>query len=56
MINMNYPLLYDRLQVWGQWEFKEINIFIQQGCIKMISSEKLKTFIMLQKISILNKC
>ncbi len=39
--------------------FKEINTFIQQGCIKLIKCDSKtlnKSFLMLQKISISNKC
>ncbi len=35
--------------------FKEINTCIHQGCIQLIKSNS-KAFIMLQKISVLNKC
>jgi len=36
--------------------WKEINIFIQQGCIKLIKSDSEVTCALVQKIYISNKC
>ncbi len=50
MHTYTYTLLF---KVWGQYDFfkKEINTFIQQGCIKLW-----QTFVMFQTNATVNKC
>ncbi len=50
---------FEKFRVSKFFFFKEMNTFIQQGCIKLIKCDSKtlnKSFLMLQKISISNKC